>query len=57
MARERLRFGVIGLGEFGEVYLAGLHQLRDVLDIETVAVCSRSGERARELAERYSIGA
>lgn len=53
--RRRLRFGVIGLGEFGEIYLAGIHQLRDVLDIETVAICSRSGERARTLAEQYGI--
>ena len=53
--RHRLRFGVIGLGEFGEAYLAALRDLRDVLDIETVAVCSRSGNRAREMAEQYGI--
>jgi UDP-N-acetylglucosamine 3-dehydrogenase len=50
-----LRFGVIGLGEFGEAYLAALRDLRDVLDIESVAVCSRSAERAREMAEQYGV--
>jgi predicted dehydrogenase len=55
MGRETLRFGVIGLGEFGVVYLASLAELRDVLDLQTVAVCSRSAARARELAARYDV--
>jgi predicted dehydrogenase len=55
MDRKQLRFGVTGLGEFGEVYLATLRALRDLLDIDTVAVCSRSGERAREMADRYGV--
>lgn len=55
MGRETLRFGVIGLGEFGAVYLASLDDLRDVLDIRTVAVCSRSAARAQELAAHYAV--
>jgi predicted dehydrogenase len=55
MGRETLGFGVIGLGEFGAVYLASLAELRDVLDIQTAAVCSRSAAHARELAARYDV--
>jgi UDP-N-acetylglucosamine 3-dehydrogenase len=55
MVRERLRFGVIGLGEFGEAYLSILRDLRDVLDIEVVALCSRSAPRARALAQQYGV--
>ena len=55
MPRETLKLGVIGLGAFGEAYLRLISSLRDVLDIETVAIASRSSERAAELAERYAI--
>lgn len=39
--------GVIGLGRFGDVHARALAQLPDV---ELVAICSRSTERARQLA-------
>jgi len=53
MKRETLCFGVVGLGEFGEVYLNCIRSLEEMLDVKTTAVCSRSGDRARELARRF----
>jgi predicted dehydrogenase len=55
MTQETLRFGVVGLGEFGEMYLACLQSLAPVLHLDITAVCSRSPARAQELAERYGI--
>ena len=55
MPRETLKLGVIGLGEFGEAYLQLINGLRDVLDIETVAIASRSADRAADLADRFAI--
>jgi UDP-N-acetylglucosamine 3-dehydrogenase len=50
---EPLRFAVVGLGAFGEAYLASLSGLRAAAGVEIAAVCSRTPERARSLAERY----
>ena len=53
--RQPLRFGVIGLGAFGEDYLTCLRGLGTLLDLEVTAVCSSSAERAREMAARFSV--
>jgi len=45
-----IRFGVIGLGWFGEKHLQVLSQLPNV---KVAALCSRTRERAAELASRY----
>ncbi|MGC4108222.1 MAG: Gfo/Idh/MocA family oxidoreductase [Thermomicrobiales bacterium] len=47
-----LRLGVIGLGAFGEAHLS---TFRGIPGVEVVAVASRSGDRAREVAERYGV--
>jgi predicted dehydrogenase len=53
MKRDILGFGVVGLGEFGEVYLNCIRSLEDIAGVKTTAVCSRSGDRAGELAQRF----
>ena len=55
MQHRVLRFGVVGLGEFGEVYLACLQSLAPLLQVEITAVCSRTRTRAQELAERFGV--
>lgn len=55
MTGTPLRFGVVGLGEFGEVYLHCIRSLETMLDVKTTAVCSRTRERARELAQRFGV--
>ena len=55
VTRRPLRFAVVGLGAFGEDYLACLRGLRETLDVEVTAVCSRSPERAEELAARFDV--
>lgn len=47
-----VRFGVIGLGDFGERHVQALRAIRDV---EVVAVCSRSRNRAEEVARLYGV--
>jgi predicted dehydrogenase len=47
---DRIGYGVIGGGQFGELHARALSEL-PIVDL--VAVCSRRPERARELAERY----
>ncbi|MHB1417829.1 MAG: Gfo/Idh/MocA family protein [Chloroflexota bacterium] len=48
----RVRVGLVGLGAFGERHLAVLANLADV---EVTALCSRTPERARELAAKYGL--
>ncbi len=48
-----LRFAIIGLGAFGEAYLACLHGLRAAAGVEIAAVCSRTASRAESLARQY----
>lgn len=55
MKRETLRFGVVGLGEFGEVYLNCIRSLEEMLDVKTTAVCSHSYDRAREMARHFGV--
>lgn len=52
MATEELRFGIVGLGAFGELYFTCLTGLADTLGIRVAAVCSTSPERAGEIASR-----
>lgn len=47
-----MRVGVIGLGAFGESHLRAYRSLPNV---EVVAVASRSGARAEEVARRYDV--
>lgn len=49
---KTVRFGVVGLGWFGEKYVQVLSKLPYV---ELVAVCSRRFQRAKEVAQRYGI--
>lgn len=47
---KRLRVGLVGLGEFGELYAKILAQLPY---IELAMVCSRTESRAKEIAAKY----
>ncbi len=47
-----LRFGVIGLGRFGEVHCQALAHLPGV---ELVALCTRNEARLQELGRRFSV--
>lgn len=49
---EAVRFGIVGLGWFGEKYVQVLSKLPHV---KLVAVCSRRPQRAKEVAQRYGI--
>jgi UDP-N-acetylglucosamine 3-dehydrogenase len=49
---NRVRVGVIGLGDFGERHVQALKSIEGV---DVVAVCSRSRERAEEVARRYGV--
>ena len=49
---EKVRVGVVGLGWFGEKHVQVLSQLPNV---EVVAVSSRTGSRAKEVARRYGV--
>jgi predicted dehydrogenase len=51
---ERVGFGVIGAGLFGENHAVVYSRLPGV---ELVAVCDQNEERAREVAERYGARA
>ena len=55
MKLRPIRFGVVGLGVFGEAHLSCLRGLRAATGIELAAVCSRTGERAHSMAEEYSV--
>ena len=51
---DSVRWGVIGLGWFGEIHadtLAGMP------GIELAALCTRRHERLRDLADRYGVAA
>ncbi|MAG36103.1 MAG: hypothetical protein CL878_07660 [Dehalococcoidia bacterium] len=55
MQLQPLRFGVVGLGVFGEAHLSCLRGLRAATGIELAAVCSHTAERARSLAQEYGV--
>jgi len=48
--KAQLGVGVVGLGEFGERHLSAY---RGLPGVEIVGVCSRSRERAEEIAHKY----
>jgi predicted dehydrogenase len=52
-AVRRLGFGVVGLGAYGNAYLACLSDLRSAAGLEIAAVASRSKTRAEACAKRY----
>ena len=47
-----VRVGVVGLGAFGEMHTRTLSQMAE---FEVVAVCSRSADRAKEVAETFGV--
>jgi Predicted dehydrogenases and related proteins len=47
-----IRFGVIGLGDFGERHVQALKSINGV---QVVAVCSRTKSRAEEVARKYGV--
>lgn len=49
---EKLRVGIAGLGNFGELHLLAFAQLPYV---RITRLCSRSETRARELAQRFQV--
>ena len=49
---DPVRWGVIGLGWFGEIHA---DTLADMPGIELTALCTRRPDRLRELAERYDV--
>jgi UDP-N-acetylglucosamine 3-dehydrogenase len=49
---KKLRVGIAGLGEFGELHAMVFSQIPY---IELARVCSRSVERAREIAGKYDV--
>jgi len=49
---KKLRVGIAGLGEFGELHTMVFSQLPYV---EVARVCSRTASRAREIADKYNI--
>jgi UDP-N-acetylglucosamine 3-dehydrogenase len=49
---SKVRFGVIGLGRFGEVHCEALARLDNA---ELVALCTRRPERLREVAQRFGV--
>ena len=49
---QRVRWGVIGLGWFGEVHADNLAEMPD---IELIALCARRPERLREVADRLGV--
>src|ERR1041384_1141255 len=49
---RKVRFGVIGLGRFGEVHCDALSQLPQA---ELHAVCTRSETRLEEMAQRFNV--
>jgi len=48
----RIRFGVIGLGRFGEIHCQALASLPQV---ELFALCTRTESRLQEFARRFSV--
>jgi UDP-N-acetylglucosamine 3-dehydrogenase len=49
---ERLRIGVIGLGWFGEIHCEAI---LGVPNLELAALCTRTPERLRALAEKFGV--
>ena len=52
MIMDRVKYGVIGLGFFGETHTDVLSTMPDV---ELTAVCTRRPHRLKEVAERYGV--
>ena len=50
--RDTIRWGVVGLGYFGEVHA---HTLSAMPGIQLAAVCTRRAERLRQVAELYNV--
>ena len=51
--KKQVRWGIIGLGWFGEVHAETLSQMPG---IDLAAVCTRRPERLAEVADRYGVG-
>ena len=49
---KRIKFGVIGLGWFGEKHCEALF---DLPQVELFALCTRRPERLKELAGRFQV--
>ena len=49
---SRTKFGVIGLGWFGEKHCEALAELADV---EVYALCTRNPSRLNEVASRFGV--
>ena len=49
---RRVRIGVAGLGKFGEVHVQAISRIPE---FELVSVCSRSEERAKQIAQTYGV--
>ncbi len=49
---KAVRWGVIGLGWFGEVHADNLSEMPD---IELTALCTRRPERLNEVADRLNV--
>lgn len=49
---SKVRYGVIGLGRFGEVHCEALSTLPNA---ELVALCTRRPERLQEVAQRFTV--
>ena len=49
---KRIKFGVIGLGWFGEKHC---EVLLDLPQVELFALCTRRQERLKELADRFQV--
>jgi UDP-N-acetylglucosamine 3-dehydrogenase len=52
MSRERVRFGVIGLGRFGPIHCEALSA---VPQAELAALCTRTASRLHEFGGRYGV--
>ncbi|MEN6357566.1 MAG: Gfo/Idh/MocA family oxidoreductase [Armatimonadota bacterium] len=51
---KKLRVGIVGLGEFGELHVTAFSQIPYV---EITRVCSRTASRAKEIADKYHVPA
>ena len=49
---DRLRIGVIGLGWFGEIHC---DTIIGIPNLELAALCTRTPERLKQLAGKYSV--
>ena len=49
---EKIRFGVIGLGWFGEMHCEAL---AGIPNVELAALCTRTESRLQQFADRFSV--